>query len=81
MVSSIEEEHLVLVVQPNDYIIADKNGVVRLPVNHETEHIDVESTEYIPRESPTKAARTSRNGRPAAEAQKSGEVKYKCTAR
>ena len=72
-VSSIEEEHSVLVVQPNDYIIADKNGVVRLPVNHETEHIDVEKVlEYIPKRvaADQKVSEDIKNGRPAAEAQK-----------
>lgn len=72
-VASLEEEYSNLVVKPDDYIIADKNGVVRLPVHHEGELVEVEKIlEYIPKrvEADQKVSEDIKNGRPAAEAQK-----------
>lgn len=66
----------VITVKPGDYIIGDKNGVVRLPVGHEKgpeKDISVEEVlEYIPKRvaADEKVAEDIKNGREASEAQK-----------
>lgn len=63
-------------INPGDYIIADENGVVRLPKEHDSgpeAQIDVEKVlEYIPKrvEADSNVAEDIKKGRPAAEAQK-----------
>lgn len=72
-VACADEEHSVVLVKPNDYIIADKNGVVRLPVDHSDEKIDVNQVlDYIPKrvDADRNVAEDIKKGRPAAEAQK-----------
>lgn len=65
-----------MIINPGDYIIADENGVVRLPKNHNSgpeAQIDIEKVlQYIPKrvEADTNVAEDIKNGRPAAEAQK-----------
>lgn len=72
----VKVESDTIVVNPNDYIIADENGVVRLPVGHSEGAealVDVDKVlEYIPKrvDADTKVGEDIRNGRPAAEAQK-----------
>lgn len=66
----------VLHVQPNDWIVADENGVVRIPVSHDVgpeKDIDVDKVlEYIPKrvDADANVAKDIESGRPAAEAQK-----------
>lgn len=63
-------------INPGDYIVADENGVVRLPKDHTSgpeAKINVDEVlEYIPRrvEADTNVAEDIKNGKPAAEAQK-----------
>lgn len=63
-------------INPGDFIIADENGVVRLPVRHESgpeAQVDLEKVlEYIPKrvEADTNVSKDIKGGRPAAEAQK-----------
>lgn len=63
-------------INPGDFMIADKNGVVRLPVSgHEGKEaeLDFESVmDYIPKrvDADTKVSEDIKNGKPAAEAQK-----------
>ncbi|CAG85495.1 DEHA2B12342p [Debaryomyces hansenii CBS767] len=65
-----------LKVNPGDIMIADKNGVVRLPVSeHEGKEgqLDIESVlDYIPKrvDADTKVSEDIKKGKPAAEAQK-----------
>lgn len=65
-----------ITIRPQDYIIADENGVVRLPIGHETgneANIDLEKVlEYIPKraEADEHVREDITKGRPAAEAQK-----------
>lgn len=65
-----------IVVQPQDIIVADENGVVRLPVDHASGpelNVDVAKVlEYIPKRvaADEKVSEDIKNGRPAAEAQK-----------
>lgn len=66
----------IIVVKPKDYIIADENGVVRLPVGHNSgpeATVGVDKVlEYIPRRvaADEKVSQDIKSGRPAAEAQK-----------
>lgn len=66
----------IIVVNPQDYIVADENGVVRVPMNHKQgpeAAIDVDKVlEYIPKRvaADEKVSEDIKNGRPAAEAQK-----------
>lgn len=65
-----------IVVNPNDYIVADENGVVRLPVDHALGPealVEVALVlEYVPKrvEADQKVSEDIKRGRPAAEAQK-----------
>lgn len=58
----------ILTINPGDYIIADKNGVVKLEDNDKL----AEVLEYIPKrvEADTKVSEDIKGGKPAAEAQK-----------
>lgn len=75
-VASVDGKLELITIQPNDYIIADENGVVRLPVDHTLgpeASLDLEKVlEYIPKrvDADTKVSEDIKNGRPAAEAQK-----------
>lgn len=74
-IAGIEKDEI-LKINPGDFIIADKNGVVRLPVNvHEGKEgeLDLDSVlDYIPRrvDADTQVSEDIKNGKPAAEAQK-----------
>lgn len=71
-----EESDESLIINPRDYIIADKNGVVRLPVNHDAgkeANLDISSVlEYIPKrvDADKHVAEDIKSGKPAAESQK-----------
>ncbi|WPK23491.1 hypothetical protein PUMCH_000732 [Australozyma saopauloensis] len=65
-----------ILINPGDFMVADENGVVRLPIGH-TEgpeaQIDLDKVlEYIPKRvnADTKVSEDIKNGVPAAEAQK-----------
>lgn len=62
------KEDTILKINPGDYIIGDKNGIVRLEENDELGSI----LEYIPKrvEADTNVSKDIKEGRPAAEAQK-----------
>ncbi|ABN64514.2 predicted protein [Scheffersomyces stipitis CBS 6054] len=66
-VASLDEDHKVLTINPGDYLIADKNGVVRLPDDEQLPSI----LEYIPKrvDADTKVAEDIQNGKPAKESQ------------
>lgn len=65
-----------IIIKPQDYIIADENGVVRLPVGHEKgdeAKVELEKVlEYIPKrvDADEHVRQDITEGRPAAEAQK-----------
>lgn len=74
-ISGVEKDES-LSIQPGDYIVADKNGVVRLPID-QNKGIENDSNlrsilEYIPKrvDADTKVSEDIKQGRPAAEAQK-----------
>lgn len=75
-VASLDGEHDVITIHPEDYIIADQNGVVRLPVNHKTgveSELDLDKVLlYIPKrvDADTHVSEDIKQGKPAAEAQK-----------
>jgi regulator of RNase E activity RraA len=66
-VGGIEGEST-MTINPGDYMIGDKNGIVRLPDNESLSSI----LEYIPKrvDADTKVSEDIKNGKPAAEAQK-----------
>lgn len=66
-VALLDEDHKVLTINPGDYLIADKNGVVRLPDDEQLPSI----LEYIPKrvDADTKVAEDIQNGKPAKESQ------------
>lgn len=76
-VAGIETEEIIT-IHPEDYIIADKNGVVRLPLhNHKGDTkeaaLDLDAVlDYIPKrvDADTHVAEDIKNGKPAADAQK-----------
>ncbi|CUM67584.1 uncharacterized protein PRCAT00005284001 [Priceomyces carsonii] len=75
-VPSIEGPEEIILINSGDYIVADKNGVVRLPINAQSgkeAQLDLESIlDYIPKrvEADQKVSEDIKNGKPAAEAQK-----------
>lgn len=74
-VTGVESEENIK-INPGDFMIADKNGVVRLPISgHEGKEaqLDLESVlDYIPKrvDADTKVSKDIKKGKPAAEAQK-----------
>lgn len=75
-VASVDGGEERIEVRPGDYIVADENGVVRLPVGHESgpeAEISVEKVlEYIPKrvDADTHVSEDIKKGAAAAEAQK-----------
>ncbi|CAI5757070.1 unnamed protein product [Candida verbasci] len=66
-VASIDKEEDILIINPGDYIIGDKNGIVKLEDDENLEKI----LEYIPKrvEADIKVSQDIKNGKPAAESQ------------
>ncbi|KAG7664081.1 uncharacterized protein J8A68_002405 [[Candida] subhashii] len=64
----IEADEQILTINPGDYIIADKNGVVRLPDDEKLADI----LDYIPKrvDADTRVSEDIKKGKPAAESQK-----------
>lgn len=79
-VSAADGESLIM-IQPGDYLVADENGVVRLPVNHSQgpeADINIDAVlDYIPKrvEADVNVSKDIKNGRPATEAQKHWRLK------
>lgn len=75
-VAAIDGGHESIEIRPGDLIVADENGVVRLPLGHESgPEADISVDEvlaYIPKrvEADTNVSKDIKAGRPAAEAQK-----------
>ncbi|RCK63950.1 4-hydroxy-4-methyl-2-oxoglutarate aldolase [Candida viswanathii] len=67
-VASIDKDQEVLTINPGDYIIADKNGVVKLEDNDQLASV----LDYIPKrvEADTRVSEDIKAGKPAAESQK-----------
>ncbi|EGW32305.1 uncharacterized protein SPAPADRAFT_50872 [Spathaspora passalidarum NRRL Y-27907] len=67
-VHGLSQDEEVITVNPGDYIIGDKNGVVSLPDDEQLPSV----LEYIPKrvEADTKVSQDIKNGKPAAESQK-----------
>lgn len=68
-VSSLEKSEDILTINPGDYLVADKNGVVCLP--HNVDNLQ-SILDYIVKrvEADTNVSNDIKNGKPAAESQK-----------
>ncbi|KAK8443522.1 hypothetical protein ACI3LY_003224 [Candidozyma auris] len=75
-VTSVNGEEEKITVLPNDWVVADENGVVRIPIDHrdgaEAEIKLDKVLEYIPKrvEADTNVSKDIKAGKPAAESQK-----------
>ena len=67
-VASLDKDSEVLTINAGDYIIADKNGVVKLEDNEQLDSV----LDYIPKrvDADIKVSEDIKNGKPAAESQK-----------